>query len=111
MNERDLSYLRDMLHHAEKAMSFMVGQSRADLDGENMLSFAVVRTIEIIGEAAAHVSAETRQQYPSIDWIPISAMRNRLVHDYLRVDFDIVWKVVQVNLPELVQALHTILDE
>jgi uncharacterized protein with HEPN domain len=110
MNERDEALMRDMLQAAQRAIGFVEGQERSDLEADNeLLGFAVVRAIEIVGEAASKISVETRSQYPQIAWRQAIGMRNHTIHDYLNVDYDIVWDVVTMNLPQLVQQLKAIL--
>ena len=109
MNERDKTLLQDMLDCCFKAQKFIDGRDRADLDTDDMLSFALVRAIEVIGEAANHVSAETRQSLPKIDWKNIIGMRNILIHDYTAVDHDIVWASATTRVPELITELVKIL--
>jgi uncharacterized protein with HEPN domain len=74
-----------------------------------LLGFALVRAVELVGEAASKVTPETRQAHPDIPWRNIIGMRNRIVHDYLNVDYDIVWTVVTDNLPPLIKQLDAIL--
>ena len=71
-----------------------------------MLQFALVRAIEIIGEAASKISAETRSVTPAIPWPQIVAMRNRLIHAYFDIDRDILWRTVREELPKLLALLH-----
>lgn len=109
MHRDDEIRLRHMLDAAEDALSFAVGTEREDLDKDRMLALALVRSIEIIGEAGARVSAEGRAEAPQIPWVEIVAMRNRLIHAYFDVDLDIVWETVQNDLPPLVATLKSIL--
>lgn len=110
MNERDSTRLQDMLAVARRARNFVEGKKAADLKADDyLIGFAVVRAIEILGEAANKVSAETRVLLPAIQWAEIVGMRNRIVHDYLNVDYDIVWGVVQNDLPPLIQELEQFL--
>ncbi len=88
---------------------FMVGHTKSDLLTNTMLAYAVVRAIEVIGEAAARVTEETREAHPQIMWKNIIGMRNRIVHNYNNVNLEIVWQVASQNLPELEQQLTTIL--
>jgi uncharacterized protein with HEPN domain len=112
MNERDETRLRDMLDEARRARRFVEGKTRADLStGDQMLGFAVVRALEIIGEAANKVSQETRDTLPQVRWGDIIGMRNRIVHDYANVDYNIVWDVVVYDLPVLIAALETLFPE
>ena len=72
---------------------------------------AVVRNLEVIGEAARHVPEDVRQQYPDIPWADIIGMRSILIHEYFGVDFDILWSTIQNDLAALVPRLQIILDE
>lgn len=111
MNEFDETRLRDMLDETRHVAEFIEGHTRSDLDTNTMLAYAVVRAIEVIGEAAARVTEETHLQYPQIMWKNIIGMRNRIVHDYNNVNLDIVWQVASQNLPELEQQLADILND
>ena len=74
------------------------------------MQLGLVRLIEIVGEAAAHVSTETRNVSPDIPWAQIVSTRNRLIHGYDFVDFDILWKTIEVDLPDLIRALKRLLE-
>lgn len=108
MNENDETRILDMIDAAEKARNFISGRTRKDLDHDEMLAFAVVRAIAIIGEAASRVSQATQTSLNHIPWTHIVGMRHRIVHDYLNVDYDIVWDVVTVDLPSLIGELKKI---
>jgi uncharacterized protein with HEPN domain len=94
-----------MLDAAEDALRFATGCSRVDLDQDRMLLLALVKCIEIIGEAASRVTRETRDTMPRIPWQDIVGMRNRLIHAYFDVDHDRVWDTIEQDLPPLVDAL------
>jgi uncharacterized protein with HEPN domain len=111
MNERDDTRLRDMLDAARVGTSFVAGETRDALAVDQKLVFALVRAIEIVGEAANRVSQETRAELPQIPWRNIIGMRNRVIHDYVNVDLDIVWEVATRNLPELIAELERVLPE
>jgi uncharacterized protein with HEPN domain len=97
-----------MIEAAETAQRFLVGHQRGDLDTDEMLLFALVRAIEVMGEAASKLSADTRSATPSVPWWAIVAMRNRLVHAYFDIDRDILWKTVSEELPALLPVLRTL---
>lgn len=98
-----------MIDAAETVGQFMSGRSRADLDSDRMLLFAVVRAIEVVGEAAGKVTEETRTEAPEIPWAAIVSMRNRLIHGYFDIDPEIVWKTVSKELPDLLPRLQRLL--
>lgn len=91
MNERDGVKLRDMRDTIIlKARRFVAGRNRTDLDTDDMLAFAVVRAVEIVGETAAQLSQATRDLHPNLPWRNMIGMRNRIIHDYGNVDNNIV---------------------
>jgi uncharacterized protein with HEPN domain len=95
-----------MIEAAEAVAQFVEGRSRADLDGDRMLLFAVVHAIEIFGEAANKVSQETRSAAPRVPWGAIVGMRNRLIHGYFDIDTTVVWKTAAEEIPALVSLLQ-----
>lgn len=101
----DRTRLRHMLDHAQEAISMIQGSSREDLEQNRMLELALVRLIEIIGEAAARTSEDTRERLPEIPWPQITGMRNRLIHGYDEVDIQILWDTIVDDLPPLVSQL------
>jgi uncharacterized protein with HEPN domain len=98
--------LRHMLDYSREAISPAERWSRRDLDTNRMLQLSLVRLVEIVGEAANRVSASLRQQHPQIPWQQIAGMRNRLIHGYDFVDYEILWRTVEEDLPALVAALE-----
>ena len=102
--------LRHMLDHAIEAMSIIQGKKRSDLNNDRMMELALVRLVEIIGEAAARVGTESRENYPSIPWLQIVGMRNRLIHGYDAVDLDVLWDTITDDLPPLIDELKKILS-
>ncbi len=109
MNERDETLLRDMLDMARKAQVFLGGRGQAIVDQDEMLAFALVRAIEVLGEAASKITVETRAGLPQIPWKVIVGMCNKIIHDYRTIDTRIVWKTVVEDLPPLITALEQIL--
>lgn len=95
-----------MIEAAETALQFAAGRTRRDLDHDRMLSFALTRAIEILGEAASKLSPEARAELPTVPWSRIVAMRNRLVHAYFDIDRNILWQTVMEELPELLRLLR-----
>ena len=101
--------LRHMLDHAREAVAILEGRSREDLDRDRQLNLALVRLLEIVGEAANRMPSEERLRYSNVPWSAIVGLRNRLIHGYDSVDFDILWEVVRHDLPPLIEALAKIL--
>jgi uncharacterized protein with HEPN domain len=102
--------LKHMRDAASAALNFSQGKVRSDLDTDTMLTFALTRAIEIIGEAAARLPATFRASHPEIPWAPIMGMRNRLVHGYYDVDLDVLWGTVSTNLTPLIAAIDALLS-
>jgi len=108
MSRRDLVYVGHMLDMARKAVSKTVGVSREAYDTDENLRLALTHLIQVIGEAARQVSREFSNTCPEIPWADIIGMRNKVVHDYLGINEDIVWEVATKDLPRLVAALEPI---
>lgn len=102
----DIVRLRHMLDAAQKAIKATKTCNRADLEKDEMLTLAIVRLLEILGEAAKNVSIECRDSYPDIPWRQIAGTRDRLIHGYFDVDLDVVWEIISVDLPSLVPQLE-----
>jgi uncharacterized protein with HEPN domain len=109
MRRYDLIRLRHMLDAGQQAVSFVEDKSRGDLDKDPVLAFALMKTIEIIGEAASKVSRGSKERLKEIPWPEIIGMRNRLIHAYADISLDILWHTVASNLPPLIQALEKII--
>ena len=109
MRRDDLIRIRHMMDAAKEALSFAKNKSRVDLDSDRMLVLSIVKSVEIIGEAASKVTQETRQTYTELPWANIIAMRNRLIHVYFDVDLDRVWDTVTDDLPPLIASLETVI--
>ena len=106
MNRNDLTYVRHMLDAAGKALEFCEGRVRSDLDSDEVLALALIRLLEVLGEASRNISQRTKASHPDIPWQQIAATRNRLIHGYFDVDLDIVWSIVDTDLPELIEQLE-----
>ena len=101
MQRDDAIRLRHMLDAAREAMSFATGRVRSDLDTDRQLVLALVKSLEIVGEAASRVSPECRTECSEIPWADIVGMRNRLIHAYFDINLEIVWRTVSEELPVL----------
>ncbi|WP_296507444.1 DUF86 domain-containing protein [Rhodoferax sp.] len=109
MHAEDRIRLLHMVEAAQAALKFVGGKKQADLQSDQMLLFAVVRAIEILGEAANKVSEDLQSGNNSIPWRAIVGMRNRLVHAYFDIDTEMVWKTLQNEIPGLLGALQALL--
>jgi uncharacterized protein with HEPN domain len=110
MTRRDDSVtLRQMLDHAREAVALIGQRSQAEVEQDRVSSLALTRLLEIVGEAANRVSPQCQSQHPEIPWPQIVALRNRLIHGYDAVDFDILWQILTVHLPPLIANLEAIL--
>jgi len=97
-----------MLDYSREAVELVRGRSRPDLETDRLLQLALVRLVEVIGEAAARVSPEAQAQYPRVPWARIVGMRNRLIHGYDTIDHDVLWRTLTDDLPALIGELESI---
>ena len=111
MSRRDPAVaLRHMLDHAREVLSMAQGMSEVELVRNRQLSLAVVHLLEIVGEAATRVPREDQAKYPEIAWAQVVGLRNRLIHGYDAVDWDVVCQILNQDLPALVAALERIVQ-
>lgn len=109
MQKDDEIRLRHMLDAARQALDFVRDETRGSLNKDRKLEFALVKAIEIVGEAASKVSTESRENLPQIPWPNIIGMRNRVIHAYFDINLDILWKTITEDLPPLVAELEKVL--
>jgi len=105
----DKARMKHMLDAALDARKFLGKATFEKLQRDRKLGNAIVRSLEIIGEAAANVTKTTQAKYPEIEWTVIIGMRNRLIHAYFDINYHIVWQTVKENLPPLIVQLQSIL--
>ena len=110
MQKDDAIRLRHMLDAAIEAEDFISDKDRNDLGNDRKLELALVKCIEIIGEAAASISKECQDDFPQIPWTNIIGMRNRLIHAYFEINLDILWKTLTDDIPPLIIELKKIVQ-
>lgn len=97
-----------MLEHARESIALAKGRKRNDLEQDRVFNLAQARLLEIVGEAANRVPIEFQMEHNEIEWSQIVSLRNRLIHGYDSVDFDIMWSIIRTDLPDLVKKLEQI---
>ena len=102
--------LKDMLSHAKEAVVLLGKMGREDFGSDRVMQLALTQLVEIVGEAATRVSQATQQKNPEIPWSQIIGMRNRLVHGYDVIDYDLLWDTVTKDLPPLITVLKEIVE-
>ena len=107
--QRDKAYLLDILISARKALEFLRGMTWEGFTQSELHQNAVIRPLEIIGEAARRVSQETREAHPEVPWEQMIGMRNRLIHEYFRVHLGTVWETVHTDLPSLIALVEPLI--
>jgi uncharacterized protein with HEPN domain len=106
----DTITLRQMLDHIDEAIALAQNQTRKDLESDRVLFLALLKLVEIVGEAAWRISEPFQSAHPEIPWREIIGTRNRLVHGYDSVDSDILWAIVTADFPSLSRQIKTLLN-
>jgi uncharacterized protein with HEPN domain len=101
-------YVNDMIDFAERVITYTAGLDQTEFIASGLNYDATLRNLELIGEAATHVPDDVRQNCPNIPWRLMVATRNRLIHGYLGIDNDTVWSIITVDIPTLLEHLHTL---
>lgn len=109
MPRDDTFHLRYMLEAAHISLSFAEGRTRHSLDDDLLFLYTLVKAVEIIGEAASHLTEDFRSQHPKVEWGDIIGMRNRLVHVYYDINHDLLWRAAQDDVPALIPQLEEFL--
>jgi len=107
----DTVSLRQMLDHIEEATELSHGRTCEDLVSDRLFFLALLKLVEIVGEAATRVSPATQDAHPDLPWREIVGTRNRLIHGYDAVDYDILWEIVTTDFPPLAAQIKELLHE
>ncbi len=107
----DLTRLKHMRDAARELAELSHGKHRSDLATDRQFSLAMMKVIEIVGEAASRITKETQGKYPMIPWQQITGMRNRLIHVYFDIDLDFVWEAAIVSAPKLIQDVEQAISD
>jgi uncharacterized protein with HEPN domain len=111
MTQRDIrDYLQDILQSIDLAESFIANMTFDEFQTDAKTSFAVIRALEIIGEATKNIPIPIREQYPEIPWKGFTGMRDKLIHAYFGVNLEVVWDTIQQDLPQLRPVINRILQ-
>ena len=109
MQSKDRIRVQHILDEANEACKYAKGISFDEFVEDGKTVRAVIRSVEVIGEAASKISIEFRKEHPAVPWQKIIGIRNRLIHVYFDIDYNIIWQTVKENLPPLIEQLHSIL--
>lgn len=108
--KKDEAYLTHILDAISDIEKFMEGVSEGEFFGNKEKQYAVLRALEIIGEATKNLSMELKTKNSSVDWKNIAGMRDKLIHAYFGVNLPLIWETIKKNLPELKKQVHNILE-
>ena len=110
MPHDDLALVGHMVDMAKIVQQLTAGVTRQDLDHDVKLQLALVRALQVIGEAAWRTSAEFQAAHPPIPWAKIAGFRHRVVHEYFSIDYDVVWRVATAEMQPLIDYLSPLVD-
>ena len=112
MSRRDYTiFLKDILTSADKILRYVKDKSYEGFTGDEVLIDAVIRNLEIIGEAVKNIPAKVRRRYSGVEWKKIAGLRDILIHKYSAVDYEILWDIITNKVPELKNQICCILKE
>lgn len=103
-------YIQDMIKFSEKILSYTNGLEQETFTAKTLVYDATLRNLELIGEAATHIPNDVRKVHLEIEWRSIIGIRNQLAHSYLGIDDDVIWNIIQIDLPDLLPKLHNLLN-
>jgi uncharacterized protein with HEPN domain len=107
----NIELLKHILEETSFVLSATIGKNKEDVISDPILSRAVVRSLEIIGEASNKIDPDFKTLYPNVEWRKMAGTRNRLIHDYFGIDYDIVWDIISSKLLDLKNSITDIISE
>ena len=108
MHKSDLAYTDHIINCIKKIRKFVKGIDKKEFAKNELIQDAIIRNFEVIGEASKKISPDFKKVYFEIPWKEISGMRDKLIHDYLGVDIEVIWKTIEIDLPVLLKDLKKI---
>ena len=106
MKDRDLrDYINDLMEACRDILSFTKGMSYSDFAGDKKTVNAVIRSLEVIGEATKNLPPSFRNKYPDVPWKQMAGMRDKLIHEYFGIDKQMVWQVVEKHIPDILPLI------
>ena len=110
LNREYTDYLKDILDSINKVEKFIKGMTFDQFANDDKTIFAVIRALEIIGEATKNIEMQVRKNYPQIPWREMAGIRDKLIHDYIGVNIEVVWKAAIEDLPKLKPEIQSIIN-
>jgi uncharacterized protein with HEPN domain len=103
-------HLQDICQAAQKAMDFVRGTTYENFQADERTVYAVVRALEIVGEAAKRIPQDIRNRHPQVPWRSMAGIRDKLIHDYVNVNLEVVWRTATEDLPALLPMIQAVLE-
>lgn len=110
MKKDDSVFLKHILDNIEKIENFSKKISKKDFYGNELKQYAIIRAIEVIGEAVKNLSTEFKKENKGIPWKEIAGARDKIIHHYFGIDLDIIWDIVKINLPHLKEKIKHLIN-
>ncbi|HRF99108.1 MAG TPA: DUF86 domain-containing protein [Aggregatilineales bacterium] len=111
MNKDDTYYIQSILEFCRKIIAVLQKYDRSIYDTDEVVQTAIIHWIQVIGEATSHLSREFQEKHNNFEWHKIVAMRNRIVHDYLGIDDEIIWETATKRVPELLKFIENLTSQ
>ena len=108
---KDEAYLLDILLAARKVLNYAGSMNQQEFDTNELVQDAIMRQLEIVGEAAGHITEEYCKEHPEIPWHKVIGLRNQIIHEYFRINRQIVWDTIKNDLPDLIRLIEPLVPE